>query len=130
MTSDNGLENEYAAHLLSGKSLPISYDTYVTQYQTVASTGYAVNISRAFTRLIFVFVTFYGLGLGVRANNDLKNDGAEIRKQFLDFYNPQGWSATPVSTSEIVFSMQLGSKMYPEYPIRSLEEAFTQVQKC
>ncbi len=62
VTLDNGLENEYAAHLLSGKSLPISYDTYITQYQTVASADYAVNIARAFTRLKSVFVTFYGLG--------------------------------------------------------------------
>ena len=29
VTLDNGLENEYVAHLLSGKSLPINYDTYI-----------------------------------------------------------------------------------------------------
>ena len=29
VTLDNGLDNEYAKHLLSGKSLPINYDTYI-----------------------------------------------------------------------------------------------------
>ena len=28
------------------------------------------------------------------------------------------------------FQIQIGSKMYPEYPIRSVQEAFTQLVKC
>ena len=35
ITLDSGLENEYTAHLLAGKSLPINYDTYISQMQTV-----------------------------------------------------------------------------------------------
>ena len=30
-TLDNALDNEYAQHLLSGKSLPINYKTYISQ---------------------------------------------------------------------------------------------------
>ena len=29
-TLDNALDNEYAQHLLSGKSLPINYNTYIS----------------------------------------------------------------------------------------------------
>ena len=82
------MENEYAPHLLSGKSHPISYDTYVTQYQTVASADYAVNIARAFTRLKSMFITFYGLGEGVTINPDDNLVGSEMRRPFLDFYHP------------------------------------------
>ena len=31
---------------------------------------------------------------------------------------------------EIEFQIQIGSKLYPEYPIRSIQEAFTQLVKC
>ena len=130
VTLDNGLENEYAAHLLSGKSLPISYDTYITQYQTVAGGDYAVNIARAFTRLKSVFVSFYGLAPGVKTNTDLNESGAEMRKAFNDFYHPHAHNEVIISDHEVEFQMQLGSKMFPEYPIRSAQEAFTQLQKC
>ena len=30
---DNALDNSYAQHLLSGKSLPISYNTFVSQFK-------------------------------------------------------------------------------------------------
>ena len=128
MTLESGLENEYAAHILSGKSLPISYDTYITQYQTEAGADDAVNLARAFTRLNSVFVTFYGLAPGVNANTDLNASGAEMRKAFNDFYHPQAHNETPISSHEVEFQMQLGSKMYPAYPIRSAQEAFTNTE--
>ena len=57
-TLDNALDNSYSQHLLSGKSLPISYNTFVSQLQT-APTGdkVLINVSRALTRLKSVFVT-------------------------------------------------------------------------
>ena len=88
VTLDNGLENEYAFHLLSGKSLPISYDTHVTQYQTVASADFAVNMARAFTRLKSVFITFYSLGEGVNVSPDANAVGSEMRRPFFTFLPP------------------------------------------
>lgn len=32
--------------------------------------------------------------------------------------------------SEMEFQMQIGSKLFPEYPIRSLSESFYQLKKC
>jgi len=57
-TLDNALDNSYAQHLLSGKSLPISYNTFVSQMQTIAGQDApTINVSRALTRLKSVFVT-------------------------------------------------------------------------
>ncbi len=57
-TLDNALDNSYAQHLLSGKSLPISYNTFVSQYQSANTTDKnLINVSRALTRLKSVFVT-------------------------------------------------------------------------
>ena len=37
VTLDNQLDNSYAEHLLSGKALPINYQTYVSQMQSILS---------------------------------------------------------------------------------------------
>jgi hypothetical protein len=58
VTLDSGLQNDYAQHVLSGKSLPINYGTYITQFQTITSSDFAVNISRSATRLKSVFINF------------------------------------------------------------------------
>ena len=57
-TLDNSLDNSYAEHLLSGKSLPINYNTLVSQMQTILGQEKpSINVSRALTRLKSVFVT-------------------------------------------------------------------------
>ena len=49
-TLDNALDNSYAQHLLSGKSLPISYNTFVSQLQaTPSGDKVLLNVSRALT---------------------------------------------------------------------------------
>ena len=35
LTLDNTLDNEYASHLLSGKSLPIIFNTYLESYKPI-----------------------------------------------------------------------------------------------
>jgi len=57
-TLDNALDNEYAQHLLSGKSLPINFATYVTQLQAItANSSVSINVQRAFTRLKSAFIS-------------------------------------------------------------------------
>ena len=53
-----------------------------------------------------------------------------LEKSFNDFYRPSGDFLTQMQDKEIEFQIQIGSKMYPEYPIRSVQEAFTQLVKC
>ena len=56
---DNQLDNEYAQHLLSGKSVPINLNSYISQVQSVTNGSPDLNISRALTRLNSVFVTLF-----------------------------------------------------------------------
>ena len=85
VTLDNALENEYAAHLLEGNSLPLNYDTYISQMQTISDYTYSCNITRSLTRLKKVFVNFDGDGIGESSALTLPLSGAEVRKSFNDF---------------------------------------------
>jgi len=125
---DNSLENEYARHLLEGKSLPIQYDTYVQQNAVIPSSDFVTNISRSFTRLKSVFVSMDGRQPGYAA----RNPGTEAVKWWNNFYNPMSWGEANGfinNNYQMEFQMQVGSKLYPEYPIRSQEEAFYQTMK-
>ena len=80
ITLDDGLENEYSQHLLSGKSLPINYSTFITQKQIANGADYATSITRSLSRLKSVFLTFGGTGLGDATQTTLPAPGMEMRK--------------------------------------------------
>jgi len=119
VTLDNTLQNNYDSHLLSGKSLPINYNTYIVQSQVVAGKDVSVNMSRAISRLKSVFVALY------RAPGTAKPED----KEWLNFYHPMSAVASYSKAHELEFQIQIGSKLYPEYPIRSLAESFAQLKK-
>ena len=119
VTLDNTLQNNYDSHLLSGKSLPINYNTYIVQSQVVAGKDVSVNMSRAISRLKSVFVALY------RAPGTAKPED----KEWLNFYHPMSDVASYSKAHELEFQIQIGSKLYPEYPIRSLAESFAQLKK-
>lgn len=129
VTLDNSLDNEYAQHLLEGKTLPISYNTYVSQLLSLqtSSGNFTANITRSFTRLKSVFATFYQstqLALGGA-------HGADFRKDWNTFYHPliqDGKQYNP--QNELELQIQVGSKLFPEYPVKSIREAFYQLRKC
>ena len=126
-TLDNALDNSYAEHLLSGKSLPINYSTFVSQLQTMSTSKNAVNVARALTRLKAVLVTFQ------KDHND-SDRKFMFAKQWNDFFSPmspdnKGGNFTHNTDGEFEFQLQIGSKLYPEYPIRSHSEGFYQLRK-
>ena len=134
---DNTLQNNYDSHLLNGGKLPISYNTYICQSQAVSGTDISVNVSRAISRLKSVFVSFYKSeykdDAGVAVVNPLTK---AIRKEWLDFVHPMENAGQTNGTLlvydkgyELEFQMQVGSKLFPEYPIRSISEAFSQLKK-
>ena len=55
VTLDSVLQNSYAEHVLSGKSLPINYSTYVTILQSVVFPTVNVSVTRSVSRLKTVF---------------------------------------------------------------------------
>ena len=128
-TLDNALDNSYAQHLLSGKSLPISYNTFVSQMQTIAGQDKPlINVSRALTRVKGVFVTLH---------KDYTHSSRVPllgRKPWNDFFSPASSGNTDGvlthdSEGEFEFQLQIGSKFFPEYPIRSHNEAYNQLKK-
>ena len=59
-TLDNSLDNSYVEHLLSGKALPINYNTYVSQIQSTLSgingqKDIRHNVTKSLSRLKSVF---------------------------------------------------------------------------
>ena len=129
-TLDNALENSYAKHLFEGKALPINYSTYISQSQTVSDFNFNVSVSRAVTRLKSIFLSMYG---APHANHATK------LKEFNNFWHPMntvaigsGGAAVPGGYNigkEVELHVQIGSKLYPEYPIRSASETFSQLRK-
>ena len=119
-TIDNNLNNEYTSHLLSGKALPIAYSTYINQQSTIASKPVAVQVARAFSRLQKGFITFY------------KTSATEtiLDKPAIKFYHPMEYGITDGKykhnpMQELEFQIQIGSKLFPEYPVRSISECFS-----
>ena len=51
ITLDSGLQSSYDEHVLSGKSLPINYSTYVGILQSIAFPNVNVSVTRSVSRL-------------------------------------------------------------------------------
>lgn len=111
---DSSLDNSYAEHLLSGKSLPIHFSTFTHSSQVITDISTNVNVSRSLTRLKAVFVS-------------LSSDSGG-RKEVNNFFHPMG--GVYDSAKELEFEMALGSKKWPEYPVRSVCESFYQLRKA
>ena len=78
-----------------------------------------MNVQRSFTRMKSVFVSLY------------KQDAVAhpARKEVNYFWHPMGATAYDHS-KELEFQMQIGSKLFSEYPLRSLAEQFYQLRKA
>jgi hypothetical protein len=136
-TLDNSLDNSYAEHLLSGKALPINFSTYVSQTQSLLSSSdlgqqkIRLNVTRALSRLKSVFVTLEKTpDLTITADLPLYLG----RKEWNSFYSPmqpyaKGANNKFDSEAEFSFQLQLGSKLFSEYPIASHAEAYYQLRK-
>jgi hypothetical protein len=164
---DSQMDNEYTDHLHSGRNIPIPLSSFVHQVQTVGQTDRpTLSMSRAFTRLNKVFVTFYKVpyvwtrdaaaGDPTTAPGVISNQLAVHKplRELNYFWNPNHlydfgtlWgtnniqsATTPFSTcqgvvyqgvgSEVELQLQIGSKVIPVIPSRSLAEQFYQLRKA
>jgi hypothetical protein len=127
-TLDNALDNTYVSHLLSGKTMNIVYNTFVSSLQTVVSTDTQINVSRSLSKMKSIFVSL-----------DRKNTGETYEysyKRWNTFWSPHAGSvmsreALHDSSHEIQrFQVQIGSKLFPEYPIKSHAECFYSLRKA
>ena len=117
LTLVNSLDNEYASHLLSGKSLPINFTTWNhTNQSTGNDKNFSAHITRAVTRLKNTFITLH------------KPDGV-AHKQANYFYHPAGTNGQLTLADEHSYQVQTGSKPIPEYLANSLSESYVQLKK-
>jgi len=119
-TLDNALNNSYVEHLLSGKSLPIAYTTYISQQSSVVGKSFAVQIVRAVSRLQKAFITFW-------AEPTTAIPLQPFRKSTITFHHPMAESSATWkynSDRELSIFLQLGAKIYPEYNCNNISECF------
>jgi hypothetical protein len=115
---DNTLDNEYTQYLMTGKSLPIHFTALTHGSQIFTNVKTDVKISRSLTRLKSVFVSLIALP-------DTRNYAEGVPN---DFWHPMEGTDYDYN-KELQLQIQIGSKLYPEYPIRSLAEAYYQLRK-
>ena len=128
-TLDSNLNNKYVKHLLEGQGLPITYTTYITQSQTVKGlTDTSVQVICSVSKLVASSITFYKAGS--------PSIGYEYcDKKFCRSYHPHQASdeadeGVYDANYNFQFQIPLGSKLYPEYPCRSLSECFYHLREA
>ena len=123
VTLDNALDNQYAQHLLDGQNLPINFSTFTTASQIIANIDSSINVQRSFTRMKSVYVTLSN-------STPVLNDDTVRRFEVKDFLHTMTIATNDYDfEKELQFQMQLGSKLFPEYPLRSLAEQYYQLRK-
>ena len=142
-TIDNEMDNEFASVLLSGKSLTITFNSMISQVQTLVSNEIQVNVSRSLARLDGVFASLIR-DMPVAADKTAANANwtgryKANRKSWNEFYTPLYALNTEIKVIEAPrinpnnditkFQIQIGSKLYPEYPIGSTAEAYYYLRK-
>ena len=125
---DNALDNSYVSHLMSGKTMNVVFNTFISSLQTIVSADTQINVSRSLSKMKSIFLSLDKDFAGTRKNH--------YNKKFNNFWSPLvGNGATGVlthnSANEIKhLQVQIGSKLFPEYPIKSHSEAFYSLRKA
>ena len=120
VTLDNALNNSFIEHLMSGKSLPLKYQTYISQQSAIVGKNFSVQVIRAVTKLQKAFITFY------------VDDATEVfQKPTIYFHHPMRETAAIYTPNrELQINLQLGSKLYPEYPTNNLSECYYRLKEA
>ena len=118
---DKHLNDEYEKYLLCGKSLAINYNTNVSQMQTVVNAVNSVHITRSLSRLKSIFISHVG-DIADKASYAL------VHKEFNNLLHPMLRAADSSYDPdfEIEWQVQIGSRLYPEYSVRSNSESYYQ----
>ena len=122
LTLDSSLQNEYASHLLSGKSLPLNFSSWNHSNQATGNDkNFSAHINRSLTRLKGVFITLL----------HPSTDGGQY-KVCNNFFHPlslKAYLGSNINDQHDVW-LQVGSKLFPEYPVKSCNQAMYELKKA
>ena len=128
-TLDNALDNSYVSHLLSGKTINIVFNTFVSSLQTVVSSDTQINVSRSLSKMKSLFMTL--------DRDFTQNRRSWYNKRWNNFYSPlaeESIQAKPISNERVrefeVLQLVIGSKLFPEYPMKSHAECYYSLRKA
>ena len=130
---DNAVNEELSRVLLAGGALPLHLTSYSNTMHNLILTGnanqsFSVTLSRAFSRIKSIFVTFDNDGSRgyymTESNNFLNWHGKADYRLYggTNVYNPalgEGWR----------FQLQAGALLFPDIPMSSTREAWYQLSK-
>jgi len=118
---DGALEERVAKHLQSGKGLPLSLSTWSTTMNTITPSitngAFAIQLARAFSRV----KTFFG-----SMSSGAGGDGTEV----YEFLHPMNSSAYRADRDVLEWSLHIGAKTMPQYPVKSVAESAFHLQKA
>ena len=128
--------------LLENTPLPVPFSSYAVQMQSIpaATTSFSVNINRAFTRLRSIWFTFMGPAADLAIDYSAQTKISVLQsirspviigvnqKEVNHFHHPMQISNDP-QFDTMEFQIQIGSRTYPQYPVRSLAEASYHLHK-
>jgi hypothetical protein len=122
---------QYSQLLLEGTPLPIPITSYSQQMQAVNPNfdSYSINVNRAFTRLRTVMWTFFGTALDKTAVADYPAIQATAQKRMNHFHHPQYTSNNFNQFDTLEAQLQIGSKVWPQYPVRGLNEFYYRLRQ-
>ena len=126
-TLDNALDNSYTSHFMGGKTINIVYNTFISTLQTVVAAETQINVSRSLSKMKSVFVSLDKNFAGDRLTY--------YNKSWNNFWSPNAGSTYTnyINHTEEKFSkfqLQIGSKLFPEYPIKTHCECFYSLRKA
>lgn len=129
---DSGVDNKYDERVISGGDLKLNFYRIISNLQTLVSNNASVNISRSCHSLAKVFVSF-----------DKDITGGSAAGSRASVYNCKWWNnfCSPMCGDAVNgafdpsheiqgISLQIGSKVFPDYPIVSHGEAMYHLGKC
>lgn len=122
-----GMQNQFDKHLVSdGGSLPIIYDTIVSQEQNVSAmtNNINVNVTRAFTYLKSVWVSFFTDEKSTTTNTKITHK-VPLNKSAIEFSHPMQYASENYNPNyEISYQIGCGKDLYPIMPCSSSAESF------
>ena len=114
---DSSLSSSYAKHILSGNSINFHTKSMVVPKHLITDASFTIPLVRGFSRLCQVYLT-------------LHKGSSASEKAILNFYSPVNNKNVNTTTDTASYSLQIGSRRFPERPIDSVGEQYLRLREA